>query len=1048
MQYEFQPVTYLYFFGVVVSVILTVIISKRRPAPGAQAFALFNLVAAWWIFTCIMEFGAVSLSTKMIWAKFQCLGILSSGLLWFFFTLSYTHQNWLKKPRNILLLSAIPVITWVIVLTNEFTGLYWSGVNITYTPFGRIAIYHHGFWFWVSALYQYSLVIAGIVVLVRFNRNKSKLYHQQLAVLILGATAPLMFNLIYIFHIKSLAGLDLTPISLAVSSIFYVWLIFRYHFLDVKKLARDTVLEGIPEGILVLDHESRISDLNAAAEKLIGNTKSRVIGQPLKIIWPELEHIKPTILPLEQKTITAKINGEIRNLDIGLTVMTDQRAKLAGEVLIIRDVTEAKIAEDNLRQSEEKFSKVFHSSPGAVVIATLTGDILKVNHSLLDISGFTESELVGKNIFSSTNWLLSENPRDLEQHLATQEKINNLQVKLTGRSGQVHTLLCSVTRVIIQNETLALISASDITDLNHAQENIQRKIQIEETVTRISSRFVGHFDYQQSITAALGDIGNLCVASRAYLFLINEESNEMSNTHEWCSPGTSPQIHNLQRLSCDIFPWWMAILRRGETINIPRTANLPIEAGAEKDLLSRQGIKSVLVFPVNIKRRLAGFIGLDDVTGASAWSAEDTAVLGTAVEIISSALERLQAEIILENRNAKLSEAEEYQRKLLSSLLNGIITVDAQTHQIVDVNDYTCQLIGAPRDQIIGRLCHQFVCPDEQGQCPATDLQQQITSSEKVLLKADGTQLSVIKSVFSIKRGERDYLIESITDIEPLKHAQSALIESEQRYKNLYEQENRLRTELEKESNTRANFINVLTHELKTPLTPLLTSTKILCEKTADKPESLDNRLACNAAQAAETLNNRLNELLDLAKMSNGTYQFAFEEVDAGNFLKTVNSRYTSEFGQKNISLVSDIKPALPTLKMDSARLEKALSYLLDNAGKSSENGDPVVFRATVDSHHLLIDIEHRGEYLSEEERGRLFEPYHRVEQDRQKFSGLGLGFAITKQIIDAHRGWIRLQSDQDSGNKFRIALPLGEPDPPVKPDNPPDDSSEPHPLT
>jgi PAS domain S-box-containing protein len=596
--FVFQPITALYLIGVVISTVLTMIILKRRPAPGAQAFALFNLVAAWWVLTCILEYGAVDIAAKIFLAKLQCISILSSGVLWFIFTQNYTRHSWWRRPRNLALLSLFPLITWGIVLTNEWHGLYWPNIYLIDTQFGQTAIWEHGIWFWASATYQYFLVITGIVFLIKFNRNKSKLHRKQLAVLVLGATAPLVFNVIYLFQIKALEGFDFTPLALSISGILYALLIFRFHFLDVNTIARNSLVEQIPEGILVLNTEGNITDMNRAAENIMGFTKSEVNNLPIGQVWPEFRKIKPSFQPLEHKTISCNFNNCNSYLELSLTPMIDPHGILAGELLILRDVTEQK-------------------------------------------------------------------------------------------------------------------------------------------------------------------------------------------------------------------------------------------------------------------------------------------------------------------------------------------------------------------------------------------------------------------------------------------QAQSALFKSEQKYKQLYEKEKTERSELEKESQARANFISVLTHELKTPLTPLLASIDLLFDKFGNDQISIEGRLIRNAMIGSNSLNNRLNELLDLAKMSSGTYQFDCQPVEAGEYFKAVTGRFVLEFRKNNQLLVTDVEPALTIVKLDTARFERALTYLLHNASKSCDNGDPIILRVRIDDNQLLIDIEDHGESISEDEKQRLFEPYHRVEQDRQKFSGLGLGFAITKHIIDAHGGWIQLQSDQGAGNKFRIGIPL-----------------------
>ncbi len=241
---------------------------------------------------------------------------------------------------------------------------------------------------------------------------------------------------------------------------------------------------------------------------------------------------------------------------------------------------------------------------------------------------------------------------------------------------------------------------------------------------------------------------------------------------------------------------------------------------------------------------------------------------------------RKLAEANLRQRNAELKESEDYQRNLLSSLLTGVVTIDPQTHKIVDLNSYASQLFGTRKEDIVGHICHNFICPAESGKCPVTDLKQKIDFSERKILKSDGLKSTVIKSVFTIERGSKEYLIETITDIEPLKQAQASLLESEQRYKYLYEQEKKERTELEEEAKARAQFINVLAHELRTPLTPVLLSVEALSNFLSDNPDSIQYKLISNTLSSAQSLKNRLEELLDLARFARGAFKLKPQLID------------------------------------------------------------------------------------------------------------------------------------------------------------------------
>jgi two-component system sensor kinase FixL len=125
-----------------------------------------------------------------------------------------------------------------------------------------------------------------------------------------------------------------------------------------------------------------------------------------------------------------------------------------------------------------------------------------------------------------------------------------------------------------------------------------------------------------------------------------------------------------------------------------------------------------------------------------------------------------------------LRESEHRLHDVLDSILAGVLIIDGQTHRIVDVNPSAVEMIGVPKDQIVGRLCHHFVCPAEMGHCPIRDLGQTVDRSERVALRADGARFPVLKSVVPVVWHGRQYLIESFVDVSPLKQVQQEAQES------------------------------------------------------------------------------------------------------------------------------------------------------------------------------------------------------------------------------------------------------------------------------
>lgn len=137
---------------------------------------------------------------------------------------------------------------------------------------------------------------------------------------------------------------------------------------------------------------------------------------------------------------------------------------------------------------------------------------------------------------------------------------------------------------------------------------------------------------------------------------------------------------------------------------------------------------------------------------------------------------------IIESQHAEeVQESEEYLRVLLNSIPSGVVVIDAETHVIVDVNSVALEMIGASREQVIGSVCHNYICPAER--CPVTDLGQTVDRSERVLLTADGANVPVIKSVTTIMLDGRQHLIESFIDITDRQRIEKALRESEEKHR-------------------------------------------------------------------------------------------------------------------------------------------------------------------------------------------------------------------------------------------------------------------------
>lgn len=128
-----------------------------------------------------------------------------------------------------------------------------------------------------------------------------------------------------------------------------------------------------------------------------------------------------------------------------------------------------------------------------------------------------------------------------------------------------------------------------------------------------------------------------------------------------------------------------------------------------------------------------------------------------------------------------LTESQEYLKTLLMSVSIGILVIDAETHTIIDANPAALEMIGSVRDEIIGRSCHDVVCPSETGKCPVTDLGMQVDNSQRILVRSDGSRISIIKHVVPVTLHGRSCLLETFIDNTARLQMQEELQKSQER---------------------------------------------------------------------------------------------------------------------------------------------------------------------------------------------------------------------------------------------------------------------------
>jgi PAS domain S-box-containing protein len=335
------------------------------------------------------------------------------------------------------------------------------------------------------------------------------------------------------------------------------------------------------------------------------------------------------------------------------------------------------------------------------------------------------------------------------------------------------------------------------------------------------------------------------------------------------------------------------------------------------------------------------------------------------------------------------------------------------------VNDNLRTLLADVSDEIIESYSMKLVYPDDR---------ERVRDSAIKILR--GESVKPYKYRIIDKEGQIRWLLESVSSIQYqgkraiLGHAMDITEQelAEEKLEEAYEKERRLRQELQIEVQRRVEFTRALVHELKTPLTPIMSSSDLLVSGLTEEPWL---SVAQNIQRGAINLNKRIGELLDLARGEIGMLKLNPKRVDFLKLLQHVGSEMSVLAASNGQKLKVELPDSLPLPWADEDRLRQITQNLLVNATKFTPEGGTITLRAKEQNGSLVVEVQDTGYGISDEEQRRLFRPYHRQVGEREHLSGLGLGLALCKNLVQLHGGRIWVKSEEGKGATFSFSIPI-----------------------
>ena len=237
-----------------------------------------------------------------------------------------------------------------------------------------------------------------------------------------------------------------------------------------------------------------------------------------------------------------------------------------------------------------------------------------------------------------------------------------------------------------------------------------------------------------------------------------------------------------------------------------------------------------------------------------------------------------------------------------------------------------------------------------------------------------------------------------------------------------YEGERRTVEELRRLSALRADFVSLVSHELRSPMAAVIGAARTLQQRWRDL--QVEQREAFLALIADETsrLATLIGDVLDTSRIDAGTFVYRFDDIDLGSLVREAVA--TAALAQSEVPLEVEVGPSLPVVRADPARLRQVLGNLIDNAVKYSPSGEPVQVVAGARSGGVFVSVADRGPGIPRDEQRVIFEKFGRSTGPGMTKPGSGLGLYIARAIAEAHGGTLDVSSTPGRGSTFMFHLP------------------------
>ena len=782
-----------------------------------------------------------------------------------------------------------------------------------------------------------------------------------------------------------------------------------------------TLVETMNYGLWVINERGEVTFWNKGMREIIGYSSDEAMGRPIHSFMPQenrerLEEL--TKQPIGASTtyeveLATKNGGRIPVL-VNAAPLYDSQGNYKGSFAVVRDISEKKwqtkefeeyskklmsMVEERtreLRESEEKYRSLVENANDGICFVDIDGRFKFFNPKFAEMFGYVREELYKKDFFELIH------PEDLSRvkeihESMTRERTNPKRYEYKGLTwkGEVRYIETNAVPIEVNGRVIGTqMITRDVTSRQKAEKRmvllyyLSRSLSSTLSLPEVLNKIV-------KVTSVLLECFN------CFILLLEDDEKTLR-----CVAANDNLWEKAKDLTIDI----NGVSLAAETVRI-RTP-IVVEEAHKSPIVNQRlrryfGHKSLLSVPLIVKDKVLGAIVLGETQRTRRFTEEEVELAATIASSAAVAIE-----------NARLYEeiwkTKNFLNNVIESSADSIITTDLEG-RITSFSRGAEGLFGFSADEMIGRSVLELY-PEELRSNRIKWVER--LQKEEVLRNVKTTvysstgeivHISVSLSLLRDAEGKAIGTVEVARDITPEVKARERLKEAYKRLKEL----DKLKDEL----------ISNVSHELRTPITIAKTAMELALRES--NPLQRQKLLELGIS-AMKRQNNIVGDLICIHEMQTKNYTLSKEPVDLVYLANNVAEEMQPTALTKNIHLEVRATQEIPRVEADFNEIKHALRNLVDNAIKFNRPGGAVYIELKRGWGCVKVSVRDTGIGIPPKYIEKIFERFYQIDSGPERqYGGTGMGLAIVKNIVEAHKGRVEVKSTKRKGSTFTFTLPI-----------------------